>query len=79
MPNARPGFIAYRWQLRIPGKAGLRARPYLGAAIATLLVPSLCLRPAQAQPRRARPPSLLPACATGQSPGFDFLDRCLGR
>ena len=49
-----------------------RARPLLGAAIATLLVPSLLIAPAHAQSAAtpaAKPP---PACATENHRAFDF-------
>ena len=46
--------------------SGLRVRPLLGAAIATLLVPSPLIEPAQAQSQPAE------ACASDDHRAFDF-------
>lgn len=60
------------WASSYSRKSRPRARPLLGAVIATLLVPSLFIGPADAQQATtpaAKPP---PACASANHRAFDF-------
>jgi len=60
------------WASSDSRKSRSRARPLLGAAIATLLVPSPLLAPAQAQPAASPVAQPAPACATDNHRAFDF-------
>lgn len=68
----QPGILPTAWASSCFRESWSRARPLLGAAIATLLVPSPLIAPAHAQSATtpaAKPP---PDCATENHRAFDF-------
>lgn len=67
-----PGILPTAWASSYFRESWLRARPLLGAVLATLLVPSPLIEPAQAQPATDLTVKPTPACASDDHRAFDF-------
>ncbi len=68
----KSGILPTAWASSCSRESWSRARPLLGAAIATLLVPSPLTAPAQAQSEANSAAKPAPACATDNHRAFDF-------
>ena len=67
-----PGILPTAWASSYFRESWLRARPLLGAVLATLLVPSPLIVPIQAQPATDATVKPTPACASDDHRAFDF-------